>query len=161
MPLWRSFCGATGQQRGQCWMAGVQLLGLMIRVRGFLRRKPWRCNASGRRSPFWGRRVFLPSSVIHGWKPGPLWTCDDGAISVAPFLKASHLDHRRGFDFGPVGRRLAGGLPSEVGAVGSFCFHARQRWPSRVSCLCTTTSHGLVSYSGALWASRLVNLACT
>jgi len=110
-----------------------------------------------------GDVVSSPLAVIQGWKPGPLWTCDGGAIGVAPFLKASHLDYRRGLDAWhgfATGSRSCSSMV-ELGnddqwwsflwthwevtsgwpAMGSpscwqLCFHARQRWSMAVCRVC-------------------------
>ena len=58
----------------------------------------------------WWRRprgvAFPAEGTIEGYhvlaargprvKPSPLWTCDDGAIGVMPFLEAPHLETRLG-----------------------------------------------------------------
>jgi len=58
---------------------------------GFLGESLGDGNAVGRRFPCWGHRVS-PGVNIQGRNPSPFGTCDGGAIGVAPFLKASHLD---------------------------------------------------------------------
>jgi hypothetical protein len=45
-----------------------------------------------------GASCFPSSMSSKGENPVHFWTCDGGAIGVAPFLKASYLDYRRGFN---------------------------------------------------------------
>ena len=139
----------------------------------------------GRRFPVGG--VVFPSSMSSkAENPGPLWTCDGGAIGVAPFLKASHLDYRRGLDarhgfatgsrscsslveLGNDDRWRSFPLDPSGGDQWVPC-HGKSKLLAAllpcsatmihdsVSCLCSITSCGVVSPSDAILATRLANL---